>query len=50
MWFKKVYGEEFKVGDWVTFWSEIDKKLETTDKEFTTKLNFDKKNKMGEIF
>ena len=36
MWFKKVYREEFKVGDWVTFWSEIDKKLYSSKiKEWT---------------
>jgi hypothetical protein len=36
IWFEPVYEEEFKVGDWVTFWSEIDKKLYSSKiKEWT---------------
>jgi hypothetical protein len=34
--FEPVYENEFKVGDWVTFWSEIDKKLYSSKiKEWT---------------
>lgn len=36
LWFEPIYEEKFKVGDWVTFWSEIDKKLYSSKiKEWT---------------
>lgn len=37
LWFEPVYKEEFKMGDWVSFWSDLDKKTYTSKiKEWTS--------------